>query len=83
MLFSGAANINISHTVLMAKCFCFYMQRFNFLSFFFFLTCEKCLMFIYLYPLPLFFLRMTQSHKPLAESLRTSQTTTRSLRWKW
>lgn len=36
MLFSGAANINISHTVLMAKCFCFYMQRFNFLSFFFF-----------------------------------------------
>lgn len=67
MLFSGAANINISHTVLMAKCFCFYMSD------------------VYL-PLPLFklfFLRMTQSHKPLAESLRTSQTTTRSLRWKW
>lgn len=39
----------------MAKCFCFYMQRFNFLSFFLFCTCEKCLTFIYLYPCSNFF----------------------------
>lgn len=32
--FPISVNIYISHTVLMAKCFCFYMQRFNFLSFF-------------------------------------------------